>query len=124
MSWLQAAIWGLLGGLASAAVTAIAQITAANFRWPWPRAEVGPRLAVTVLGLLVGAVVAAAAHKQMSGEWPALIMGVCAPSVIRRVIEGIEVQPKIEIQPGTGQTPAAVEVPGQPQEGEVSGAKG
>jgi hypothetical protein len=124
MDWLQAAAWGVMGGLTSGLVALMAQVTAANFRWPWKREEVGPRLVVSVCGLVVGAIVAAAAHKQMSGEWPAFIMGVCAPSVIRRVIAGVEVQPRIEQRPGTGRSPSAVQISELSREEQASEAEG
>ena len=36
-------------------------------------------------------VVAGAAHAEMSGPWPALLMGVGAPSVVKGVLSRIEV---------------------------------
>jgi uncharacterized membrane protein YfcA len=123
MNWLQAAGWGLMGGVASGLVALMAQVTAANFRWPWKRDEVGPRLVVSACGLVVGAIVAAAAHKEMSGEWPAFIMGVCAPSVIRRVIAGVEVHPAVELPADTGLSPAAVPGSGPSQEEQASEAE-
>src|SRR5262249_12818486 len=84
-------------GLAGAAVPGLmglaAAVVAAGYRWPWRLSVDGiwPHLFVVAIGLIVGAVVAAAAHAQMTGAWPALIMGACAPSVIRSVLSRVEV---------------------------------
>jgi hypothetical protein len=67
-------------------------VTTAGFRWPWKRGELGPRLFVVSCGLLLGALVAAAAHGQMNGGWPAFVMGAAAPATIRGLLSGIEVQ--------------------------------
>ena len=39
----------------------------------------------------IGSAVAAAAHAQMTGEWPALIVGASASSVIRGILSRVEV---------------------------------
>ena len=93
MGIVEAAAWGLAGGLAAGLVSLSAAVAAAEFRWPWRDNEDGiaPRLFVATAGLIVGALVAAAAHTQMSGGWPAFIMGACAPSVIRGALSRVEV---------------------------------
>jgi hypothetical protein len=74
-------------------VTLAAAISAAGFKWPWRGNDDGPwpRFCVYVIGIIVGTVVAAAAHAQMSGPWPALLMGISAPSVIRGAVSRIEI---------------------------------
>ena len=93
MDLMGAAAWGLAGGLAAGLVSMSASVVAAGFKWPWRDNEdgIGPRLFVTGVGLVIGALVAAAAHGQMSGGWPAFIMGVSAPSVIRGALSRVEV---------------------------------
>jgi len=66
-------------------------VTTAGFRWPWKRGELGPRLFVLGCGLLLGALVTAATHSQISGPWPAFAMGAGAPATIRGLLSGIEV---------------------------------
>ena len=69
MSWWQAASWGLAGGLAAGVLALMTAVIAAHFSWPWKPEEIGPRVFVLACGLLLGGLVAAAAHSQMSGEW-------------------------------------------------------
>lgn len=85
--------WGLCGGIAAGLVALAAAIAAADFKWPWRGNEDGPwpRFCAYTVGVIVGTVVAAAAHAEMSGALPALLMGVSAPSVIRGAISRIEV---------------------------------
>ena len=97
MSWLQAACWGLAGGLAVEVLALMTAVKAADFQWPWKRDELWPRLFVLGCGLFLGAVVAAAAHSQMSGGWPAFIMGAGAPATIRGLLSGIEVHPRLSL---------------------------
>jgi hypothetical protein len=92
MNWVQAASWGIAGGLAAGVLTLMTAVSTAGFRWPWGCGELGPRLFVVGCGLLLGALVAAAAHGQMSGGWPAFVMGAAAPATIRGLLSGIEVQ--------------------------------
>jgi hypothetical protein len=94
MSWWQAAGWGLAGGLAAGVLALMTAVKSAGFRWPWMRHEFGPRLFVLVGGLLLGALVAAAAHAQMSGAWPAFVIGAGAPATIRGLLSGVEVSEK------------------------------
>jgi hypothetical protein len=68
--------------------------SSAGFRWPWKRGEFEPRLFVLGGGLLLGALVAAAIHAQMSGAWPALVIGAGAPAAIRGLLSGVEVRQK------------------------------
>ncbi len=71
----------------------MAAVTAAGFRWPWrDEGELGPRLFVLFGGLFLGALVAAAAHGQISGGWPAFIMGAGAPATLRGVLSGVVVE--------------------------------
>lgn len=103
MGVVQAAIWGLAGGAAAGLVGLSAAIVAAGFRWPWHDNDGGmwPHVFVVSVGLLVGALVSGAAHAQMTGAWPALVMGASAPSVIRGVLSRVEVT---ERKPETGDT--------------------
>jgi len=93
MSLGEAALWGLAGGAVAALVSLAAEVVANRFRWPWRNNKDGiwPRVFVGIVGLIAGAIVAGAAHKQINNEWPALIMGASAPSVIRGAISRIEV---------------------------------
>ena len=95
MSWWQAAGWGLAGGLAAGVLALMTAVISAGFRWPWKHDEFGPRLFVLGCGLFLGALVAAAAHSQMSGAWPAFVIGVGAPSTIRGFLTGVEVDVKL-----------------------------
>ncbi len=99
MNWVYAAGWGLAGGLAAGVLALMTAVTAAGFRWPWKRSERGPRLFVFGCGLLLGALVAAAAHSQISGGWPAFAMGAGAPATIRGLLSGIEVHPLPHMAP-------------------------
>src|SRR5690348_5463139 len=90
MNCVQAAGWGIGGGLAAGILALMTAVTTADFRWPWKHHELGPRLFVVGCGLLMGALVAAAAHGQMSGGWPAFVMGAGAPATIRGLLSGIE----------------------------------
>jgi hypothetical protein len=82
------------GGLAAGLVALSASIAQAGDKWPWRGNSDGiwPQLFVTCAGIAVGALVAAAAHSQMSGAWPAFLLGVGAPSVIRGAISRVEVE--------------------------------
>jgi hypothetical protein len=105
MGLLAAGGWGLLGGLVASLVGFGADIKAAGFRWPWHGDKHGqwPRLCVYGIGIVIGMVVAAAAHAEMTGAWPALLMGVGAPSVVKGAISRIEVReikPATELEPG------------------------
>jgi hypothetical protein len=93
MGLLDAATWGLAGGLAAGLVSLSAAVVAAGFKWPWRDNPDGiwPRVFVAVVGLIIGALVAGAAHGQMSGGWPAFLLGVGAPSVIRGALSRVEV---------------------------------
>jgi hypothetical protein len=102
MSWWQAAGWGLAGGLAAGVLALMTAVTSAGFRWPWKRGEFGPRLFVLGGGLLLGALVAAASHAQMSGAWPAFVIGAGAPATIRGLLSGVEVRARPSLEPGAG----------------------
>jgi hypothetical protein len=94
MDLVEAAGWGLAGGASAGLISISTSVVAAGFRWPWQRRSKGaiwPYLFVAGVGIVVGAVVAAAAHSQITGEWPALIMGASAPSVVRGIVGRIEV---------------------------------
>lgn len=90
---LEAAAWGIAGGAIAGLLSMSAEITLAGFTWPWRDNNDGiwPRLFVFAVLLLVGGGVAAAAHAQVTGSWPALIMGASAPSVIRGAMSKVEV---------------------------------
>jgi hypothetical protein len=98
---VQAGTWGLAGGVVAGLISLSTAVVAANFRWPWRgrRDGIWPRLFVVTAGLLIGTIVAASAHGQITGEWPALIMGAAAPSLVRGVLSRIEVQ---EAKPSDG----------------------
>jgi uncharacterized membrane protein YfcA len=100
MGIADATIWGLAGGVAAGLVALSASVVVAGYRWPWKGNPdgLGPRLFVTTTGILLGALVAAAAHSQMNGAWPAFLMGVAAPSVVRGAIARTEVE-EIEARP-------------------------
>jgi len=93
MQVVEAAAWGLAGGCAAGLVNLAVAVNAAGFHWPWRHGEgdLAPRIFVTAVGLIVGALVSAAAHSQVTGPWPALVMGISAPSVIRGILSGVEV---------------------------------
>lgn len=93
MTWWQAALWGLAGGGAAGLLSLSAAVVSAEFNWPWRRKDggLGPRLFVLSVGLALGAIVAAAAHDQISGPWPAFIFGIGAPATIRGLLSGVEV---------------------------------
>jgi hypothetical protein len=114
MGLLVAGGWGLLGGAVAALVGFGADIRTARYQWPWHEDKQGPwpRLCVYGVGVVVGMVVAGAAHAQMNGPWPALLMGVGAPSVVKGLISRIEVS---EIQP-------SLDLEVQVAEGERSGS--
>ncbi|MFJ9691230.1 hypothetical protein [Kitasatospora sp. NPDC101183] len=94
MTWWQAALWGLAGGGAASLWTLTTEIVRAGYSWPWPRGDVWPYAVVRTAGLLLGAVVAMAAHSQISGPWPAFIFGIAAPVTIRGALSGVEVGPR------------------------------
>jgi hypothetical protein len=110
MGLIAAGSWGLLGGVVAALVGLAADIRTSRFRWPWHEDEYGPwpRLCVYGIGIVVGMVVAAAAHAEMTGAWPALLMGIGAPAVVTGAFSKIEVEiedkppaiPKTEHQEG------------------------
>ncbi len=91
MGWIDAAAWGLAGGLAAGLLALMTAVTAAGFRWPWKRGELGPRVFVFGCSMVLGALVAAAALSQISGPWPAFVMGAGAPATIRGLLSGVEV---------------------------------
>jgi hypothetical protein len=93
MVLIDAAAWGLAGGLAAALISVSASIAEAKYRRPWSKnkEQMWARLIVGAIGLALGALVAGANHNQLAGEWPALIMGASAPSVIRGMLGRIEV---------------------------------
>jgi hypothetical protein len=95
MSWWEAASWGLAGGLAAGVLALMTALKAAGFKWPWKREEIWPRLCFYGCGLFLGALVTAAAHSQMSGAWPAFVIGAGAPATIRGLLSGVEVDIKL-----------------------------
>lgn len=117
-----AAGWGFAGGIAAGLVTLSVAILKADYRWPWGNNPDGvwPRLAVTATGVAVGALVAAAAHAQMSGAWPAFLLGIGAPSVIRGAIARIEVEELEQTEPEPAQ---AIPPESSPERSAVPGGK-
>lgn len=92
MGLIEAGAWGIAGGLAAGLLTLMIAVTEAGFRWPWDeREQLWGQMFVISGGMLLGALVAGAAHGQMSGAWPAFIMGVGAPSIVRGLLSRIEV---------------------------------
>jgi hypothetical protein len=67
-------------------------VTANGFAW-WNKEERGPRLFVFGCSVFLGALVAAAASGEMSGPWPAFVIGAGAPATIKGLLSGVEVQP-------------------------------
>jgi hypothetical protein len=92
MEFWEAAGWGLAGGAVAGLVQFAAAIISAGYRWPFRRDQIGPGLAVFVIALAVGAVVAGATHDSLRGPWPALVMGLGAPATIRGLLSGVQVQ--------------------------------
>jgi hypothetical protein len=103
MTWWQAALWGLAGGGAASVLSLSAAVVAAGYTWPWRKeGELGPRLFVLTAGLVLGSLVATAAHDQISGPWPAFIFGIGAPATIRGILSGVEVGPRLTSGPTRG----------------------
>ncbi|WP_155368026.1 hypothetical protein [Catellatospora vulcania] len=103
MTVLQAAIWGVAGGAVAALVVLIADVVAAKFLWPYAAGTGRARMFVLVAQLLISGVVAAAAHQQISGPWPALLLGVTAPATIRAALANVEVtETTPQAEGGTG----------------------
>lgn len=94
MGIIQASCWGVAGGAAAALISLMTDVTGHGFRWPWQATseEIWPRLFVLACALLLGGLVAAAAHTQMTGPWPAFLMGVSAPSIVRGALSRVEVR--------------------------------
>jgi len=97
--WVAAA-WGAVGGGAVAMLNFGADLLEAKFRWPWPRDTVGPHLAYVAVQLLLGALVTAANHNQVTGAWPAFIIGISAPAVIQGIVARIEIEKKNPVGDG------------------------
>ncbi|WP_405933612.1 hypothetical protein [Streptomyces sp. NBC_00827] len=111
MTWWQAALWGLTGGGAASLLSLSASVVAGGYKWPWrnDKGDLAPRLFVLGCGLALGAVVAAAAHDQMNGPWPAFIFGISAPATIRGILSGVEVEPKPRPKATTRRKPPSIE---------------
>jgi hypothetical protein len=92
-------------------------VTAAGFKWPWVRGEIGPRLFVVGSGMLLGALVAAATHSGIRDVWLAFVMGAGAPTTIRGLLTGIEVTPRSPDPPRPRPTKIASEEPQAVREG-------
>ncbi|MDL2080094.1 hypothetical protein QNN03_26995 [Streptomyces sp. GXMU-J15] len=107
MTWWEATLWGLTGGAAAGLVSFASAVKAASYTWPSSK-TLGPRLTVDAISVVLGGLVAAAAHSQMSGPWPAFIFGITAPATIRGVLSGVEVTPR-------SHRPADPTVPSQAQ---------
>jgi hypothetical protein len=111
----------LAGGGAASVLSLSAAVVSAGYTWPWRKeGELWPRLFVLVAGLVLGSLVATAAHDQISGPWPAFIFGIGAPATIRGILSGVEVEPGPNSGPARARRAAAAPplrpVPG---EGEV-----
>lgn len=92
-------LWGLAGGAAAGLLSLMTSVVSNGFRW-WDRQERGPRLFVFGCSLLLGAAVAAAAGSEMSGAWPAFVIGAGAPATVKGLLGGVEVGPRFEIPRG------------------------
>jgi hypothetical protein len=80
----------------------------------------GPRLFVLAAGLVLGSLVATAAHSQIAGPWPAFIFGIGAPATIRGILSGVDVGPRSVSLPEQGRRAAAAPpLPSVLEEGEV-----
>jgi hypothetical protein len=110
---LDAALWGLAGGTAAAIVSFVGAVRAAGFRLPWrtgndereAREEFWARLLVLGGGITLGTIVSAAAHSQMSGPWPAFIIGVGAEASVRGMLAGVDVSTRKPETGGAGDGP-------------------
>ncbi|MET8142714.1 hypothetical protein ABZU32_20610 [Sphaerisporangium sp. NPDC005288] len=91
MGLMEAGAWGVAGGLAAGLLTLMVAVSEASFRWPWEREQVWGQFFVIGCGLLLGALVAGANHGAMTGAWPAFIMGLGAPSIVRGLLSRVEV---------------------------------
>jgi uncharacterized membrane protein YfcA len=109
---VSAGIWGVVGGTAAGLLVVSAAITAAGFRWPWRDNDDGiwPRMFVFMVGVIVGGGVAAAAHNQMTGPWPAFIMGIGAPSVVRYALSRVEVAERKPVEASVAEENSATSV--------------
>ncbi|GGK85222.1 hypothetical protein Sme01_29890 [Sphaerisporangium melleum] len=123
MGLFEAGAWGVAGGLAAGLLTLMVAVSESNFRWPWDREQAWGQLFVIGCGLILGALVAGAAHRDMSGAWPAFIMGLGAPSIVRGLLSRVEVvERKDDKSTGVAQsaeTPAEI-TPGGDGSGEVA----
>ena len=110
MTFLGAGAYGVAGGLAASLVALSAAIIKARYSWPWRGHPDGiwPRFTVYAIGIIVGGIVSACAHSQMSGGWPAFLMGIAAPSVIQNAIGLVEVSETQGDGPSGGAAPAAL----------------
>ena len=93
MSWIDAALWGVLG---SCAVEGLDCNTAVrrHGRWPW-RAR-GPHevgafgyVVAELIRLIIGGVLAAAAVSQFTGPVGALAVGIAAPLIVERLARAV-----------------------------------
>ncbi|MEU5869785.1 hypothetical protein ABZ815_52095 [Nonomuraea sp. NPDC047529] len=112
---LEAALWGLAGGGSAALVSLSAAVKAAGYRWPWrrrittddeARERFWARLFVLGGTCVLGSLVAAAAHGQMSGPWPAFLLGLSAEASVRGILGGVEVS----VRKSTGTSSSVPEV--------------
>ncbi|MCQ9178469.1 hypothetical protein KMT30_05365 [Streptomyces sp. IBSBF 2953] len=98
-----------------------AAIVSAGYTWPWRKeGELWPRLFVLTTGLMLGSLVATAAHDQVSGPWPAFIFGIGAPATIRGILAGIEVNPQRGSKPTRSRRTVSAPSPPPVPEGDVS----
>jgi hypothetical protein len=88
----ESAAWGLAGGGAAGLLSLMATVISNGYAW-WSKDERGPRLFVFGCALVLGAGVAAAASGEMSGPWPAFVIGIGAPATIKGLLSGVEVVP-------------------------------
>jgi hypothetical protein len=107
MALWEAASWGAIGGGAVVLLNFGGDLVRSSFRWPWPRNEVGPRLVYAAIQLLLGSLVTAANHSQVTGAWPAFIIGISAPAVVQGIVARVEVARRDQTKPA----PKGVESP-------------
>lgn len=92
----ESGLWGLAGGAGAGLLSLMTAVVNNGFQW-WDARERGPRLFVFCCSLLLGAGVASAAGSEMSGAWPAFVIGAGAPATIRGLLSGVQVGPRLEI---------------------------
>jgi hypothetical protein len=88
-----AALWGGAGGLTAVITSTVSDMMGGGDhgrRWPgWQ--QVSAQLFAAVLYVAGSVILAATAAAQMSGPYPAVLIGATAPSVLRGILRRVEV---------------------------------